>query len=43
MRTKLKKIIYRKFGLNDEIEKKQNFYKWAKKKPRNKTMTELEK
>jgi hypothetical protein len=32
MRTKLKKIIYRKFGLNDEIEKKQNFYKWAKKK-----------
>jgi len=32
MRIKLVKIIYHKFGLNDEIENKLNFYKRAKKK-----------
>jgi len=32
MKTKLVKILYNKFGLNDEIENKLIFYKNAKKK-----------
>jgi hypothetical protein len=32
MRIKLKKIIYHKLGLNDEIENKSKFYKWFKNK-----------
>ena len=32
MRIKLKKIIYHKLGLNDEIENKSKFYKWPKNK-----------
>jgi len=35
MSTKLIKIIYHKFGLNDEIKNKLNVYKRAKKKIRN--------
>jgi len=35
MRTKLIKIIYHKFRLNDEIKNKLNVYKRAKKKIRN--------
>jgi hypothetical protein len=35
MRIKLKKIIYHKLGLNDEIENKLRFYKKTKKKNRN--------
>jgi hypothetical protein len=35
IRTKLVKIIYHKFGLEDEIENKFKFYKKAKKKIKN--------
>ena len=32
MKTKVKKIIYHKLGLNDKIENKLRFYKKTKKK-----------
>jgi hypothetical protein len=35
MRTKLIKVRYHKFGLEDEIENKFKFYKKAKKKIKN--------
>jgi hypothetical protein len=35
MMTKLKKIVYYKFELKDEIKNKLNFYKRAKEKIRN--------
>jgi hypothetical protein len=42
-KDQIEKKIYRKFGLNDKIEKKTKLLQVGKKKPRNKTMTELKK
>ena len=35
MKTKVKKIIYHKLGLNDKIENKLRFYKKNQEKKRN--------